>query len=38
MRASIAALAVSNLIERAARLLQGYELMYWDSMVEAAGL
>jgi hypothetical protein len=26
------------LIERAARLLQGYELMYWDSMAEAAGL
>jgi pyrroloquinoline quinone (PQQ) biosynthesis protein C len=28
----------SALIERVARLLQGYELMYWDSMAEAAGL
>ena len=28
----------SALIERAARLLQGYELMYWDSMAEAADL
>jgi pyrroloquinoline quinone (PQQ) biosynthesis protein C len=26
------------LIARAARLLQGYELMYWDSMAEAVGL
>src|SRR5216683_1592957 len=26
----------SALIERAARLLQGYELMYWDTMAEAA--
>lgn len=26
------------LIERAARLLQGYELMYWDAMAEAAAL
>jgi hypothetical protein len=26
------------LIERAARLLQGYELMYWDTMVEVAAL
>ncbi len=26
------------LITRAARLLQGYELMYWDSMAEAVGL
>jgi pyrroloquinoline quinone (PQQ) biosynthesis protein C len=25
-------------IARAARLLQGYELMYWDSMIEDAGL
>ena len=27
-----------RLIHRAARLLQGYELMYWDAMAEAAGL
>jgi thiaminase len=27
-----------SLIARAARLLQGYEIMYWDSMAEAAGL
>lgn len=27
-----------SLLERAARLLQGYEMMYWDSMGEAAGL
>jgi pyrroloquinoline quinone (PQQ) biosynthesis protein C len=26
------------LIHRAARLLQGYELMFWDSMAEAAGV
>jgi hypothetical protein len=26
------------LIERAARLLQGYELMYWDTMAEVAAL
>jgi hypothetical protein len=25
-------------ITRAARMLQGYELMYWDSMAEAAGI
>ena len=27
-----------GLIERAARLLQGYELMYWDTMAEVAAL
>ena len=27
-----------HLIERAARLLQGYELMYWDTMAEVAAL
>ncbi len=27
-----------RLIQRAARLLQGYELMFWDAMAEAAGL
>ena len=27
-----------RLIYRAARLLQGYELMYWDAMAEAAGI
>jgi hypothetical protein len=26
----------SILLERAARLMQGYELMFWDSMAEAA--
>ncbi len=26
-----------RLIHRAARLLQGYELMFWDAMAEAAG-
>ena len=26
------------LIHRAARLLQGYELMYWDAMAEAAAV
>ncbi len=25
------------LVERAARLLQGYELMYWDSIADATG-
>jgi hypothetical protein len=25
-------------IARAARMLQGYELMYWDAMAEAAGV
>jgi thiaminase len=28
----------ARLIPRAARMLQGYELMYWDAMVEAAGI
>ena len=27
-----------RLIHRAARMLQGYELMYWDAMAEAAGI
>ena len=26
------------LVERAARLLQGYELMYWDSIADATGV
>ena len=28
----------ARLIHRAARMLQGYELMYWDAMAEAAGV
>ncbi len=28
---------MARLIHRAARMLQGYELMYWDAMAEAAG-
>ena len=27
-----------RLIHRAARMLQGYELMYWDDLAEAAGI
>ncbi len=27
-----------RLIHRAARMLQGYELMYWDAMAKAAGI
>jgi len=27
-----------RLIHRAARMLQGYELMYWDAMAEVAGI
>jgi len=28
----------ARLIHRAARMLQGYELMYWDAMAESAGI
>jgi len=28
----------AQLIHRAARMLQGYELMYWDAMADAAGI
>ncbi|HVO78397.1 MAG TPA: hypothetical protein VMT39_00120, partial [Candidatus Bathyarchaeia archaeon] len=28
----------ARLIHRAARMLQGYELMFWDAMADAAGI
>ena len=28
----------AQLIHRAARMLQGYELMFWDAMADAAGI